>query len=94
MERIIVLFHKPQPYQLSLPAATAWQERFAKNLLLHINPVTPETTYPYLEVMALGGFGMETHSQVSQVDVSDFRARFVYYSLHFGLATSSLTFQI
>ena len=29
--RIMVLFHKPQPYQLSLPAATAWQERFAKN---------------------------------------------------------------
>ena len=25
-------FHNPQPYQLSLPAATAWQERFVKNL--------------------------------------------------------------
>ena len=25
-------FHNPQPYQLSLPAATAWQERFAKML--------------------------------------------------------------
>ena len=24
-------FHNPQPYQLSLPAATAWQERFVKN---------------------------------------------------------------
>ncbi len=28
----MVLFHKPQPYQLYLPAATAWQERFAKNI--------------------------------------------------------------
>ena len=25
-------FHNPQPDQLSLPAATAWQERFVKNL--------------------------------------------------------------
>ena len=25
-------FHNPHPYQLSLPAATAWQERFLKNL--------------------------------------------------------------
>ena len=24
--------HNPQPYQLSLPAATAWQEKFVKNL--------------------------------------------------------------
>ena len=26
----LMVFHNPQPYQLSLPAATAWQERFAK----------------------------------------------------------------
>ena len=35
-------FHNPQPYQLSLPAATAWQERFVKN-----RPITnqkPTTT--------------------------------------------------
>ena len=35
MERAC-FFHNPQPYQLSLPAATAWQERFVKNVVTAI----------------------------------------------------------
>ena len=46
----VEFFHNPQPYQLSLPAATAWQERFAKDLRTAIlgSPGAPERPWAYM----------------------------------------------